>query len=354
MASSTLRAHSSDLRKDFERAGLELHSVIKTGKELGRGSYGSVFEVLLHGTVFAAKELHPILDSRKIRDYFLDECVHNSKLRHPNIVQLIGIYYPKPTDELPWLVMELMPKGSLNSLIESCKKEKEDIPFCYKQSILVNVSQGLQFLHSRHITHRDLSSNNVLLTTHYVAKIADLGLAKVIVPQHPHSQKLSPAPGTPVFMSPETKLSNPQYGTPLDVFSLGCVCIHLVSLELPIPEALKQIDESGKMLPTQLTEFKRREKFLGKFEQLPALKSLVEHCLKDSPKDRPAIGEVLKCLKNIEYDPLPHEGDDILQLYTLLTDCEERLIKSEQELVQSRQQLENTQQMLSEKEKNKV
>ena len=36
-------------------------------------------------------------------------CIHSGKLQHPNIVQLVGIYYPSPTDELPWLVMELMP-----------------------------------------------------------------------------------------------------------------------------------------------------------------------------------------------------------------------------------------------------
>ena len=167
MASSKrlLRTRSSaDLKKDFERDGLELHGVMKTGKELGRGSYGSVFKVVLHGTLFAAKEVHEIIGSAKIKEYFLDECVHTSKLRHPNIMQLVGIYYPSPTDELPWLVMELMPKGSLNSLIESCRKEKKDIPWHYKLSILMNICRGLQFLHSQHLVHRDLSSNNVLLT----------------------------------------------------------------------------------------------------------------------------------------------------------------------------------------------
>ena len=172
MASSKLMrtcSNSADLKKQFERDGLELHGLEKTGKELGRGSYGFVFEVVLHGTFFAAKEIYKILApnsfSTKAKENFLDECVRTSKLRHPNIVQLVGIHYPSPTDELPWLVMELMPKGSLSSLLES---EKKDIPWHYKLSILMNICQGLQFLHSQHLVHRDLSSNNVLLTKDYM------------------------------------------------------------------------------------------------------------------------------------------------------------------------------------------
>ena len=80
MASSKLqrtRSSSADLKKEFERDGLELLDVKKTGKELGKGSYGRVFEVVLHGTHFAAKEVHKAIDSGpKIKEYFLDECVH--------------------------------------------------------------------------------------------------------------------------------------------------------------------------------------------------------------------------------------------------------------------------------------
>ena len=173
-----------------------------------------------------------------------------------------------------------------------------------------------------------------------MAKIADLGVAKVIVPQHA-GQALSRVPGTPVFMPPEALLTNPKYGTSLDIFSLGCVCIHLVSLELPVPEALQQLDdETGKMIVTQLSEFQRREKFLENFKYLPALKDWTEECLKDSPKDRPAIGEVVERLKNIRYDPAPHENDDILQLYTSLVDREEQLDQKEEEVANCKEQIE--------------
>ena len=356
---SSNSSSSADVRKNFEREGLELIGVKETGKELGRGSYARVIEVTLHGTMFAAKIVHTAIiatgpaknkaERNKVEEYFIDECVYSSKLRHPNIVQLIGIYYPSPTDELPWLVMELMLKGSLWNLIDNFKNEEKDIPWHYKLSILMNVCQGLQFIHSHGLTHRDLSSNNILLTKDYVAKIADLGMAKVIASQD--LKILTQAPGTAVFMPPEALLAKPRYDTSLDVFSLGCVCIHLVSLELPVPEAVKQLDESGEIMTIQMTEFQRREKFLGKFEQLPPLRRLTEGCLKDSPKERPVIEKVVERLRNIYCDPLPHENDDILQLHTSLIDREKQLHDKEQELAHSMEQIREKEKELVERSK---
>ena len=331
------RGTFDSLRKDLKRGvdDLELLEVTKTGKILGHGAYGSVFEVTVFGTRFAAKEIHATISSTKNIDYFLDECVYNSRLRHPNIVQLVGVYYPSLNDDLPWLVMELM-NCSLRRLIEDYEVEGKDIPFHYKRSVLIDIGQGLQFLHSRHIIHRDLSANNVLLTKGYVAKIADLGVAKAFDPKITQQEQLTQAPGTAAFMPPEALQNNPQYGRPLDVFSLGCVCIHLVSMKWPTPAASKQMDgTTGRVKCLQMTEFQRREEFLAKFDELPPeLKNLVEQCLKDSPADRPPIEDVVESLRSIECDPLPHDDDDILRLHTSLIDCEEALVEKEKELDQ--------------------
>ena len=211
---------------------LQLSVVTRTNKEepIGVGSYASVYEVMVHGTLCAAKEMHPVLMNEANKRTFLSECVQSSRILHPNIVQFLGIYYPpNPRARLPWLVMELM-HISLRGLIE--KYENDDFPFHFKLSILMDTCHGLQFLHSQNIIHRDLSSNNILLTKHLVAKISDLGMAKVIPPG---LQKLTQAPGTVVFMPPEALSVNPQYGKPIDVFSVGCVCVHVISMEWPIP-----------------------------------------------------------------------------------------------------------------------
>ena len=76
---------------------LILHGVNPTGKEIGRGAYGRVFEVNYEGTLCATKEVHALLlqyaqgaDLQKIKDDFLSECQIWSMLRHPCVVQFLG------------------------------------------------------------------------------------------------------------------------------------------------------------------------------------------------------------------------------------------------------------------------
>ena len=83
---------------DANLGPLILHGVDPTGKEIGRGAYGRVFEVDYQGTLCAAKEVHALLleyaqgdDLQKIKDGFLNECQIWSKLRHPCVVQFLGI-----------------------------------------------------------------------------------------------------------------------------------------------------------------------------------------------------------------------------------------------------------------------
>ena len=113
----------SDQLKD-----LTLEDVILQNKELGRGAYGKVFTVDHLGLPCAAKEIHSLLidgvspeEKKAIKDGFIRECYHSSLIRHPNIVQFMGVYYAKPSDpriDLPIMVMELM-DTSLTSFISS-------------------------------------------------------------------------------------------------------------------------------------------------------------------------------------------------------------------------------------------
>ena len=310
---------------------LQLSVVTRTNKEepIGVGSYASVYEVMVHGTLCAAKEMHPILVNEANKRTFLSECVQSSRILHPNVVQFLGIYYPNPRAGLPWLVMELM-HISLRGLIE--KYENDDFPFHFKLSILMDTCHGLQFLHSQNIIHRDLSSNNILLTKHLVAKISDLGMAKVIPPG---LQKHTQAPGTVVFMPPEALSVNPQYGKPIDVFSVGCVCVHVISMKWPIP--LDQVVND-----VILSEVERRVQYFTKMIKYPSLEQLVKRCLQDRPEQRPAIAEVSRGLKNINYDHQPHEDDNIIDLFTSAIKCssqDEQIAQNDQQLISKDKQL---------------
>ena len=313
-SSPTLLSYTQRMATRLEQLrSLKLPVVTKTSRKepIGTGSYANVYEVMVHETVCAAKEMHILLMSETKKRAFLAECVRCGRILHPNVVQFLGIHYPSLDAQLPWLVMEMM-HISLTGLIE--KYEREDFPFHFKLSILMDTCQGIQFLHSQNIIHRDLSSNNILLTKYLVAKVADLGIAKAIPPGlHKHTM----VPGTAVFMPPETLIDESKYGLPIDVFSFGCVCVHVVSMVWPTPKNQVTVDR------VVLSEVKRREHYMVKMLQYPSLKELAEQCLRDEPDLRPVIKEVIKSLKNVTYNQQPHENDSVVELFDFVSTAEE-------------------------------
>ena len=291
-----------------------LREISRTDKVIGKGAYGRVIEVYMHGTLCAAKEVHPILidgitpaELESMKQSFLTECAYANRLHHPNVVQMLGIHYPTPEAKLPWLVMEMM-ECSLTGFTK--KYEKDEIPLHVKVSILLDISQGLEFFHGQGIIHRDLSSNNVLMTKYCVAKIADLGVAKVM--NHSQTKTQTQVPGTLHFMPPETLLRKPRYGKPVDVFSVGCIACHVMSHQWPEPTDL--IPEGSL---TALTEVQRRNEYLQLCTEA-SLKELVESCLCNTPDNRPEISAVCAELEDLkltitEKFPFP---TDTIKLFT--------------------------------------
>ena len=291
-----------------ELKDVTLKGVIPLKDILGQGAYGSVHKVKYGQVMCAAKKIHPILienvrneEKQRIKDDFIRECLCCSSIRHPNIVQFVGVYYDLALSNLPMMVMELM-DTSLTNFIEN---NKGQIVLQTKTSILYDVSKGLSFLHSHkpQILHRDLSSNNVMLTRCQIAaKIGDLGVAKVVRADNRQTKsKLTTAPGTLHFMPPEALIDdNPVYGTPIDVFSFGSVALHVFSEEWPTPSGQKMIDPITDEL-VALSEAKRRQKYLDTMTgKAFLLKELVEKCLSDNPKKRPQIQEVSKFIEPLK------------------------------------------------------
>ena len=269
----------------------------KTSKVLGRGAYGKVFTVKHLGLRCAAKEIHPYLLSeatpaeRKImKDNFVRECYNSSSIRHPNIVQFIGVYYNEKLSDFPIMVMEFM-DSNLTSYVDN---NQSMIEMETKLSILHDVSLGLTHLHGRHpsVIHRDLSSNNVLLTKHLEAKISDLGMSKILTGDSKQTNnKLTKAPGTLHFMPPEALVDDPCYGTPVDVFSFAGVVLHLLSEEWPTPISQVMLHPETKQM-VALTEADRRRQYLDKVNEPFGMKKMIESCLENDPSDRPLIKKV--------------------------------------------------------------
>ena len=270
---------------------------IRIGKQIGRGANGRILEAKWEGTVVAVKEIHSIfmneVSDREFQSFkrnFLHECEQSSRLRHPNIVRFFGIYHP-PGVRVPSLVMERL-HCSLTSLLE----DNPVVPIGTKLSIIKDVALGLRYLHTRNppIVHRDLSSNNVLLSKGMEGKIGDLGTARLVDPRR--QSRMTKAPGTVDFMPPEAlseDVANIRYGKELDVFSFGCVMLHTLSHQWPTPSQAVIINpDTGRV--TGRTEVERRSQY---FETMDRIRSdlfipLIESCLSNLPKNRPSIVRV--------------------------------------------------------------
>lgn len=287
----------------------DVENITVTNEELGRGAYGRVFKLKYYGKVCAAKEIHSILlkdvgrdELQQIKAMYVRECRQCCVLRHPNIVQFLGLYYPRHhktnvegiraaprLNELPVIVMELM-WGSLKSYVDQSER---NIHFASKLSILQDVAHGLMYLHGQKpaVVHRDLSPNNVLLTDHLVAKLSDLGVAKAIAVDSKTS--LTIAPGTAVFMPPEAVTDGANYGPQLDMFSYGGVTLYLASQQWPKLLPLKRFDFQRNET-VFLTEIDRRQQYIdGLTGDNLQLKRLVTDCLNENPFARPTAVDIV-------------------------------------------------------------
>ena len=283
---------------------LTLTDVTPLDQELGRGAYGKVFTVKYREKIYAAKEIHSLLldvanpeERQKIKNTFLRECYHCSLLSHPNIVQFIGVYYPERSSLFPVMMMELMGE-SLTHYVK-----KPNINMKMKASILYDVAFGLNYLHSYNppIIHRDLSPNNILLSRDSVAKISDLGVAKVVRADSRATQTiLTKAPGTLHFMPPESLGEVPKYDTSLDIFSYAGIVLHVVNQEWPTPANNTFTDpNTGKV--TGLSEVERRQVHLDRMKGgAEVLKPLVKACLHNLPSKRPTIAAVFRLLESLK------------------------------------------------------
>ena len=279
---------------------------IRIDKQIGRGANGRIFEAKWEGSVVAVKEIHSIfmneLSDREFQSFkrsFLRQCEQSSRLRHPNIVRFFGIYYP-PGARVPSLVMERLHCG-LASLLE----DNPVVPIGTKHSIIKDVALGLRYLHTRDppIIHRNLSSNNVLLSREMVGKIGGLCTARLVDPKR--QSRMTKAPGTVDFMPPEALEDiNIRYGKELDVFSFGCVMLHTLSHQWPTPSQAGIIYNPGTGLVTGQTEVERRSQYFKRIDRSRSnvLIPLIEGCLSNLPNNRPSIVRVCDQLEPQLFD----------------------------------------------------
>ena len=282
-------------------APLKIYDVRKTGQMLGAGAFGTVFEAEWNGTTCAAKFMHDIFkeilsaeEKQAFIAAFEKECATWSALRHPQIVQFLGIYFdPSHT---PVMVLEKM-DASLRSLLESTPKE--DFPLINKMVILRQVAQGLVYLHSHSpkLVHHDLTPNNILVNeVTYLTKLTDFGMTRAI--DAASLTRSSSIKGTPGFVAPEALRYPLRYDDKLDVFAYGNVIITVITHKWPTPQLMLEQETPVE----SVSEFQLRQHHLQQFskEELKAFGGITQLCLENEGSMRPSSAILLAEMKKVE------------------------------------------------------
>ena len=274
-----------------------LNGVTVTDRELGHGSYATVLELEYMGLKCAGKKIHELLLRQGGASYtvrrFEEECRILSQVRHPNVVQFLGVHFQQGV-LAPILVMEFLPTN-LTSCIDRYGILSKEISY----SIFHDVALGLCYLHSQTppIIHRDLTSNNVLLTPNMTAKISDLGVARILNLTPLQLSRMTETPGTPAYMPPEVMIANPKYDTSIDEFSYGILMIHMFSGRWPEPQVGQTRIENEQLVP--VTEAERREVFLRAIGNDNPLMDLILRCINNDSRCRAHASEIVERLAAI-------------------------------------------------------
>ena len=294
---------------------------INKSQPLGHGAYGAVYKARCDQLPCAAKVLHPtILDPTDpgagvIMERFQQECNFLEHIRHPNIVQYLGMTR-EPESRLPVLLMELLDE----SLTKMLEHSQQSLAYCVQVDICQDIALAVTYLHSNDIIHRDLSSNNVLMITGRRAKVTDFGMSK-LAGAAPSMTPLTMCPGTLAYMPPEALREPPRYTKKLDCFSEGVIMIQMCTRLWPEPGPRTQLIPDSRS-PTGSTEMpvleiERRKNHIDLIDPNHSLLLIAKDCLHFQEKDRPSSEELCQRLadlkESMEYRESTHQLQDKIQ-----------------------------------------
>ncbi|XP_056330415.1 serine/threonine-protein kinase TAO1 [Danio aesculapii] len=246
-------------------------------REIGHGSFGAVYfarDVRTSEVVAIKKMSYSGKQSNEKWQDIIKEVKFLQRIKHPNSIEYKGCYLREHT---AWLVMEYC-LGSTSDLLEVHKKPLQEIEIA---AITHGALQGLAYLHSHNMIHRDIKAGNILLTEPGQVKLADFGSASIASPANSFV-------GTPYWMAPEVILAmdEGQYDGKVDIWSLGITSIELAERKPPLfnmnaMSALYHIaqNESPSLQSSEWTDYFR---------------NFVDSCLQKLPQDRPHSEELLK------------------------------------------------------------
>lgn len=272
---------------EFAFRGLEpfkLSGVTVSEQGMGQDGYGTPTDLELdyRGLKCVGKmAFELLLLEEELVQKFKENCLQLSKLRHPNIVQFLGIFFQEGITA-PILVTEFLPI-TLSFCIDQYGRLPEEISF----SILHDVALGLSYLHSQMpaLFHGNLSSNTVLLDTNMKAKLSDLGTLSLTPLQITH---VTQSPEAMVYVPPEAITSDPKFNVSIDVYAYGILMVHVFSGKWPNITTNDSADEAN-----------RRDQFLHAIGSDHPLTELIIRCINVDPQQRPHAYDITQELSKM-------------------------------------------------------
>ncbi|KAK1311152.1 Serine/threonine-protein kinase HT1 [Acorus calamus] len=288
---------------EIDLSKLDIRNVI------AHGTYGTVYNGGYDGMDVAVKLLDwgedgiaTEAETAALRASFQQEVAVWHKLDHPNVTKFIGASMGTSELRIPQkssdsgntsipsraccVVVEYLPGGTLKNFL--IKNRRKKLAYKVVVQLALDLSRGLSYLHSRRIVHRDVKTENMLLTVQRTLKIADFGVARVEA-QNP--KDMTGETGTLGYMAPEV-LDGKPYNRRCDVYSFGICLWEVYCCDMPYPD-LSFAEVSSAVVRQNLRP------------EIPrccpsALANIMRKCWDANPEKRPDMAEVVRLLEALD------------------------------------------------------
>jgi len=275
------------LRHAKEKKFLIRHSQLHLGEQIGRGSFGEVYQGTWKETKVAVKKMVCSADNVGVVERFSAEVEMLSSLRHPNVVHFYASTVRMANNGMIYLyiVTELCEKGSLDMLL--MKNPTTKYGFEEKISFAIDTVLGMIYLHSIGLIHRDLKIQNLLVDKDFTVKVGDFGLSRFSL----QKEEVMTRCGTFHILAPEV-ISHKRYSSKADVYAFAMVLWEMM-MEKPAYANEDSYDVLNKVVLLNLRPP------LNEMNP-PEIAALISDCWETNPNSRPEFESILPRLKNMK------------------------------------------------------